>query len=1546
MPSRQKLIYDKTSQIKTPQVQVKKEKPISEGERFLKRIVDSATFGISGELEKAAGGSASFRQARAGAGGNIADFISTGVGFLVPGIGWVKGAQALAKVPKFAKVAGALTAKRAVPKIAEGATKATTKAKLAAIGKTAASRAVEGAAFGAAYTVPQLAGRTLNPEDYTMQQNLRTAGENIIGGAVLDPLIGGGFDVIGAGAKKILTPKVQLERAEQAPLEQMELAPEYQAPPSVVSTPVAAQVVTQPVAQPVVQPVARPITQPVVQPMAIPTPKPEATAKTAKIVDVEREKIIKENEVAQKELLKKQEELSKYEEKLKSLEAKDEAPVNYDKEIKALEEESTKINSIYNAKVQIKNQETSIKMLKDKYNEPKPDFKGDKEKESDYRIGKKDDEREILRLENQKKTLEDKLSSLKETYGLTNIDDSLDSLQKIKADNNKQISKLKSEVSSSKAKIVENKTKAQEERKASEYAVNKTKKEIEELNKRIKEVPEAKTEAAEPKEAAVKGLSKENLDLKIRENQALEDSIDSQILVLERIGENDKGYKAAQKKIEQLNRKLYNLYKENASLENAKKASQEPPKTIRDEDLPFFISDIDEKKILEYNKQREEFIARSGTGEVTELPEIKKANLVEEVKVEKAVKDRYKESKKIAKDLAKKQDEAIKTGDIEAKKEIDEKVIEFEKTILPIMNNALKEIIDAYKANPNEVNKKAILSEYENLIEQIDFLNKNQHLFTGKSQYNKEILIGYRKKLINSLSDDDIAQYLKINTPKITFDENGVPKIETQPLNKDVADFIVSIALDRYTGWEKLDFKGVASDKFLLSFSTIDRVLEKLFNESGLISDSKNLFKKVVLDGFTQGKKDWFDYAKHYTDQLNEWAKKGFKIGSDESAFTQMYGEEKITYEGLVSIFGEAKAKEIVEFDAWNQKVLREMVDAQNVVLKAMDEPEIKLVRGKYYRHLYDENAQTAEQLINRKLSMSSGAGNPLGVKLKDIFRDKERAASAESLDSLPNPDSRFNPTRQQRTTDKTVYDATRGTLDYIIHSGYQIHASPYIKFFKSLNEQLALKKNPKLAPFQKAIQSFTSNLQGVNDASDLLLDKYFNKRILDFTGWLNNRIKSNNVVGSATAGLAQLTNLAPAAAILGFKNLAKGISTTLKYSLLHKKGLDIYDPSLQSAFLKERFDMLDLYRRFETSLFQKATNATAKVTLEYADAFVTKSIWHTAYEQALKEGVPNPVLRADDITRKTVAGRGVGEKSAAFSDRIIEAFLPFQIDVANIVSLSTDVAKRNPVAFGNLMMANFLVNGLTYTTIGRNYLFDPLKAVQDGLDSAEKELEDKDKYTAIGGRLAGEFLKSVPGGQVFGSFGTPEWRKKFYGESDPTKYGSGLLVQSIWENPVEMVAYQVALPFGGVQARRMVQAVMSVTDGGVSTTAADPFTIGDYIFKKVQKKPYDKELKFLLDNGNFFEMIKPFVGGVWSTEAGQEYIKNNRRALSEKQTQIVRGSKNPAETYANIMYIRERDKLVRLIKDIQKNKEYSEAQKKEYTADVRERLRILESTR
>ena len=202
-------------------------------------------------------------------------------------------------------------------------------------------------------------------------------------------------------------------------------------------------------------------------------------------------------------------------------------------------------------------------------------------------------------------------------------------------------------------------------------------------------------------------------------------------------------------------------------------------------------------------------------------------------------KQRYKESKKIAKDLAKKQDEAIKTGDIEAKKEIDKKVIEFEKTILPIMNNALKEIIDAYKANPTDVNKKALLSEYESLIEQIDFLNKNQHLFTGKSQYNKEILIGYRKKLINSLSDDDIAQYLKINTPKITFDENGVPKIETQPLNKDVADFIVSIALDRYTGWEKLDFKGVASDKFLLSFSTIDRVLEKLFNESGLISDSK-----------------------------------------------------------------------------------------------------------------------------------------------------------------------------------------------------------------------------------------------------------------------------------------------------------------------------------------------------------------------------------------------------------------------------------------------------------------------------------------------------------------------------------------------------------------------------------------------------------------------------------------------------------------------------------------------------------------------------------
>jgi hypothetical protein len=93
-----------------------------------------------------------------------------------------------------------------------------------------------------------------------------------------------------------------------------------------------------------------------------------------------------------------------------------------------------------------------------------------------------------------------------------------------------------------------------------------------------------------------------------------------------------------------------------------------------------------------------------------------------------------------------------------------------------------------------------------------------------------------------------------------------------------------------------------------LGFSTIDRVIEKLFQEAWLISDSENLFKKLILDEFTQGKKNWFDYDKHYTDQLYEWQKKGFTIGSDESAFTQLYGEEKITYQGLVEIFGEEKA--------------------------------------------------------------------------------------------------------------------------------------------------------------------------------------------------------------------------------------------------------------------------------------------------------------------------------------------------------------------------------------------------------------------------------------------------------------------------------------------------------------------------------------------------------------------------------------------------------------------------------------------------------------
>src|SRR5690606_10279541 len=76
-------------------------------------------------------------------------------------------------------------------------------------------------------------------------------------------------------------------------------------------------------------------------------------------------------------------------------------------------------------------------------------------------------------------------------------------------------------------------------------------------------------------------------------------------------------------------------------------------------------------------------------------------------------------------------------------------------------------------------------------------------------------------------------------------------------------------------------------------------------------------------------------------------------------------------------------------------------------------------------------------------------------------------------------------------------------------------------------------------------------------------------------------------------------------------------------------------------------------------------------------DEVGTKFIWNAHYEKALAQKMAEPVKYADDVTRKLVAGRGIGEVPIVQKARVFQVVAPFQLEVGNLWWVLKDMAVK-----------------------------------------------------------------------------------------------------------------------------------------------------------------------------------------------------------------------------------------------------------------------------
>ncbi|GEM_PF-5658417 len=495
----------------------------------------------------------------------------------------------------------------------------------------------------------------------------------------------------------------------------------------------------------------------------------------------------------------------------------------------------------------------------------------------------------------------------------------------------------------------------------------------------------------------------------------------------------------------------------------------------------------------------------------------------------------------------------------------------------------------------------------------------------------------------------------------------------------------------------------------------------------------KTAYEKILRPLY-ESKKAYAKGVAAYSDLIYESVVKGLGIqkGTRMSAAVQWLGEgEKpvrkkagsdltsYSYDDCVAEFGKEKAERIKKAAEIFRNCYDDLIDDVNATRKMLypNNPE-KLIKKRkdYFRHFQEES--------NNLQGLRNTMQNHLGI-------DPTLVGVSEHT----RPKTKWQSMAQERTGNKTTYDAVGGFLDYLPQAEYAIHIDPNIVNIRSLAFDLASAKakegangNPDANGFIRYLQKYANRLAGkTTSAFDrALADSTVGRPAIAALSWFNNRVKANAVLGNFSSVIAQLQNITNITGkIKRETDILKGAAQALAGVFGDKKIRGLYE---ESGFLQERFLDKKLNR------FEKKMSPTrwAAAVLGIADEIGTRITWNAAYNEGKRVLPENPVQYADDLTRSSVAGRGIGETPLMFESQLGKLFLPFRVEVMNTVNVWQDIlfddskdtkvknVARNVLKFTEYAVACAVVNALIAGL--KSDEFDPIDDVEEGLKKAQEE--------------------------------------------------------------------------------------------------------------------------------------------------------------------------------------------------------------------------------
>lgn len=715
-------------------------------------------------------------------------------------------------------------------------------------------------------------------------------------------------------------------------------------------------------------------------------------------------------------------------------------------------------------------------------------------------------------------------------------------------------------------------------------------------------------------------------------------------------------------------------------------------------------------------------------------------------------------------------------------------------------------------------------------------------------------------------------------------------------------------------------------------------------------------------------------YAQGVVRQMNGYKKAmdelGIKAGSKESKAVMWYGEGRRKVKGgeyqdytltdLKRDFPE-NWENIQKADAVNRKMYDDYVESINAALeKIYPHPMEDALRKRdriaanldYYERLLAK-AETPEdrQRLQTTVTLTRGQLQTLQSEIDsgDVLRNKRLTPRADyyrhaqeikqgfgqlaqilstrsdidtglvGVSDFTKPKSKWAGFMQQRTGSMNYSeDSVAAMVDYIKGAEYKINIDPVIadnrSVVKGLVEQTKNTRNAN--KFIEWLTEWTNDLAGKTNMIDRPFQKMLERTPMKALRWLNNRVKANAVVGNLNSAVSQFFNLPNATAYI--KNPKDWtVGTGIYVQSLFGKG-KAADAMAQSGFLAERYAMDKAEAQFDEGIL-KTPEKLANWMLTFGDEQAARLIWSSAYSRAVRQaGKGNssidPISYADDITRRCVAGRGVGEVPIVQKSEIVKLIAPFQVEVNNAWQLLKErVKEKDALGILFVFLTSWLMNSVSEALTGNRVAYDPIDAIADGVKNAQDEAEQDGRSTgfgdyavSIGGRLAGETLSAMPFGSQISSniLGLDSAlgynAEKFFGDSDPTRYGVGTVGASAVVKPlaqlmtaedktnVDLVspALNVLLPWGGKQVSRTLGAAQDM-----GHLPQGPFGLPVLGERETVPGSYSASgaLRFPIDTSDPLNVLSGYAFGSYGTKEGKEYQQSGANPYSAKATEAYR---------------------------------------------------------